>query len=1256
MRADVNRINGSSNVPWRAEAVARKAARDSEFRIKLTAVGDLLKFYDPMDVAISLGVSELFLPNVASPVKHVFAMRIFASIGADQFGNNRISSYPHFVEFMRKLHEVLPSFPMLEDYVPEPDWGAVRVRLNDDYVPMYYGSAIERIPDFVEAFRVTYGGAKGALADMDLALAIQRHALVQIPAPADTNTEDIMPGDLAVPTEDFWNACKASLLSTAGEIAERLTETSAAFVGELGSLKPLKTESEFVDMSMRGIVWPFLGLSVQGRFVPTSIRNGPATVLEHWADQSTTATNSFVGAHARLASFVADRFANTHRGPMRLRTTSHILPTEISVVMPSTSGIYVLAFCTLDTIDATAKFARDFRHIVDCGQSWGIVPAHGQAIRLQSSAGVPPRPSDVKIIIVLAQGETGGKSIRQPDAPARFIPLADFITIFDSLENLEELERFWSFVDDGKQTISPLSQAQADLFASFRDLNEVLIDGAVSPDFISLDPHWNSSWRYRELCKFWSDAPTRFPNSSPAWNAYRNVSGVIELRSKARSVVAYSVDVGLCTVQFVVKFARGSVSLTTIRMIDLFAQAVADRLQSNREILVGAALFARTQLVIECRPNPAEAIEEDILSEDVGPVTLTVMALSLGELQEFKTATLELFLSPRAIQHSLKDARDASFEVEALIRTMEACTNLVGTPISAEVVTQIQSGYSGPARFQLQVVRRTVDVPDFQDPIVPSGTDYKLARRTLAVKLQQLGFTPGRYELAEAKTRLDAGRNALREHLDNRIAKLDAAELIYACIEQNDELLAKNRGKVVRARLSLKHEVDYDRIDAITAANKELMPLARHYRYLLEKVLSSPAQKGIEHASPAVLKELVALIDWYMVLAGASDILHNEVDVGGVEIDDSFIPEVFYSKDWSAQEQMYVKEIARTTLGVDIAPDDAVEGASNELLDSDVIRQAFIKDAGFDLRNLLSSLSVLSQWVSHGLAKELNFSYFASAEEIAKVLEEQISHLSSEEASAIVDFLTLTPSQIRQLDGKEEPEGDVPFWEHNKRLYRYTIRPLVPVGAQLCWGAEQTSRSMQIWSSTVLHGYLPGDFKWASVVNEVRKVKESIETDLERRTVEICKRHTPFVAAGVDFFRRFKGEGFLDAGDFDALAYWPATNTLLFIECKYNQPAFSVKDTRRLRDRIFGKSPEDKKSQLVKIVGRRNFVDRHRARMLELLDWPSPKSGQAPVNEELYVSREIHWWMVHPPYAVPTKFIRVDTLEAWLRDAFVRST
>lgn len=172
----------------------------------------------------------------------------------------------------------------------------------------------------------------------------------------------------------------------------------------------------------------------------------------------------------------------------------------------------------------------------------------------------------------------------------------------------------------------------------------------------------------------------------------------IELRSKARSVIAYSVQVGLCTVQFVVKFAGGSVSLTTIRMIDLFAQALADRLHSNRKILANASLFERTHLVLECRSNPTETVDDDVEPEIAGSAPLMVTAISLGEPEVSGRADVRIFVSPVAVQHSLDDAKDASFEVEALVQTL-ACSELNGTSVSADVIAQIRAGGQGPARF-----------------------------------------------------------------------------------------------------------------------------------------------------------------------------------------------------------------------------------------------------------------------------------------------------------------------------------------------------------------------------------------------------------------------------------------------------------------------------------------------------------------------------------------------------------------------------
>ena len=117
-------------------------------------------------------------------------------------------------------------------------------------------------------------------------------------------------------------------------------------------------------------------------------------------------------------------------------------------------------------------------------------------------------------------------------------------------------------------------------------------------------------------------------------------------------------------------------------------------------------------------------------------------------------------------------------------------------------------------------------------------------------------------------------------------------------------------------------------------------------------------------------------------------------------------------------------------------------------------------------------------------------------------------------------------------------------------------------------------------------------------------------------------------------------------GDFDGLAYWPETNTWVTVECKYNQPAFCLKDARRLRDRIFDEN--NRKAHIPKIIKRRNFLTAEMSRICELLGWPP--SNHHVVVHELYVSRDIYWWMRNPPYPVETKFVRIDALDQWLND------
>jgi hypothetical protein len=1225
---------------------ARKAEAERMFQERLEAIRRVFFRYRRLDTAVALCISDLWPANVASPVKHIFAWGVLLDLEPSCADALPIESYAEFSTFAQALYAAWPEFPMLEDFTPEADWGQTRVRLGFDFVSMFYGSCIERTPDFVEAFRISYAHLPEALAHMDLAVAVQTRIINAIPSLRAMPIVEPLRGTVEVPPEDFWEACRSTLLQVGGDIADWRNRAGHALETAFGAYKAPLAWNAFGDAAMQGIALPFLAVVEGNDWVPVSVRSGPGIVVDYWAAQQVSGVS--FQSHRRLARFIVERFRGTLMGPLTMVVDEEAyddLP--VSCVISAESGVYLICACDHASNERLSQAAKRVYGKLRQGAPTHFLFSDGRPVRLSKDGAAGPSADELRILIVLTQSSTALGMIEVPERPTRLMGLADFITIFDSLEDLSELDRYWKFVDEQRAKLAPFSTGAADLFASFRDSHGVMVDGATSPDWIGLDPHWGTTWRFRELTAFWSRAPRVFPDGSPGWELSEGTEGVVVLASRHHKAVAYSTTVGACTVQAMVVITPG-LAIEDARLIDLFAQLLADSLYRCKDLISDASLFGLPHLVFSCEPDPATVIDTDEPPEPLEKFAAVVVSVVQDSAREGK---LRLVLDVGAVLAGLNAAKDGSFEIRCLVETLALCHAERGTELPAGFADRLQAMALEPARYHLKVSGRHVDVPDHVNPVIPSPTEYKLARKRLALAIKELGLVPGRYELSEAKARIDLASERMRLHMESRLASLDRQQLLKACIEEHDALLVAGRLKIQRIRQSLSHAVEYDRIAALEEAHKEFSSTARHYRYLLEKVASSPVN-GVESVVDDVLRELVGLVDWYMVLTGASDVLHNGVDVGGVEIDDSFIPEVFYSTDSGRREEQFAREYAKSRLGIELNEQDAVEGASAELLSSQRMREAFLVDAGFDLQNLIDALAVLSQAQRHGFGDELALSYMAEPDRISQVFADTIEGLQFAEASKIVAFLTLSEAGILRLSGRDVYEIDVPYWEHSKRIHRYAIRPLVSEQAGLRWGAEQASRALNIWMSSVRDGYLPADFDWPNVVPVIRQVKEGIEKQLEVRTEQIFKRHTPYVVRGLDFFKRFRGEGFDDAGDFDVLAFWPDTNTLVTVECKYNKPPYTVKDGRRLRDQIFGKAENDKGAQFSRILRRRQFVGKNRQRMLELLKWPVAKDN-APRDVELYVSRDVYFWMVHPPYPIPTKFVRVDALDFWIKQELI---
>src|SRR6185503_4348141 len=108
-----------------------------EFSNAVAAIRALLTEYALADCAVALSIFELWLPNIASTVKFQLFAGLLASVAPQiRTGKKLTDDFDEFRNFCTKLIELCPPFSLLEDYVPEIEWGAVRYPHRDRLYPI----------------------------------------------------------------------------------------------------------------------------------------------------------------------------------------------------------------------------------------------------------------------------------------------------------------------------------------------------------------------------------------------------------------------------------------------------------------------------------------------------------------------------------------------------------------------------------------------------------------------------------------------------------------------------------------------------------------------------------------------------------------------------------------------------------------------------------------------------------------------------------------------------------------------------------------------------------------------------------------------------------------------------------------------------------------------------------------------------------------------------------------------------------------
>lgn len=1225
------------------------SARDSNsaYSNMLGQLVDLFSSYDPEEIVLSLCVSDLWLSNISSPIRHQIAYRTLASMDDAEFkSSSRIDSYTNFSEFLKRFYDLVSHNPMLEDYIPEQDWGEIKVNFENRVFRLFYGGCVERIPDFIEAFKITSSDNPQAMDDLFFVLEVQNHLLESIDPP---ELKDIGIGHVEVPDECFWNQAREAILACEEYINENIGyESRSRLFPSLGEVKAVSNYNEIGDLALTGKLFRYCGLNLDGRYYLSSPRNITSVVIDIWSDIDSDGVSEKPSVINAFNDFLNIRHKADciFDGPFALFKSGEPYECVFSTLIQSESENYLVLLVDMDSVEEGVNTKSDIINFLNGEKEWGLINLRNKEIfSLKSLSGEFLPIEELNLICVLCDSSSSHKLIGLKEDSCNLFFLSDFLTVFDSIKDLSEFPRFIKYLDINSRTMMGGMTGSADMFASFRDSDEVLVAGANEFDFVMLDASTGSNWRFVMLKEYWEKIPDNVPNDYNLWERLESDNDSL-YRMKARNDTQFSwtASVNETTLHFVFDFQGIESDPENAYLIETACHCFSDSILQRFNMLGHLPIFNYKNITIYCASdiyNLAKNDESEFTDKDSDIFSGCQLVRVDGDRVE---ADFEVNLN--CVQSNIFNATTSLFEYKSSIEFCTKFSALLGLDsLSISSDSDLFQTSKGLPRFRQGVYIRDYDIPDRHDAKLPSRRHYKLARKHLSVIFKELGMLPGRYELQEAKLLIDQAREEYQLIIHDEISQYRRSPLLRYCICQIDALSADYDTKVEKGRQSLNHEVDYDRAIDLSAAHEEFSRNSKNYRYLLENRLyyTEEGGKNISHESISLC---LANIDWLFVLLGASDTLHNGIDVGGLELDEDFVPSVFYSEARGEKEEEYTRVMASNTLGVNHVKTDSLVFEPNEKVNWDTFNDAFVKDLSFSFKDMLEIMSLLAKWGTYGNANKFDWYYEAEKEIIVLVANKELPDIDGRVVEAILEFLILRPNSVRTLLGRNGvEESDVPVWDHFNRGGRYTIRPIVEISDEkLIWGAASVDKALRIWTGNVASGYLPANFEWGNVKNEVNKIKTFLEKALESKAFEVIKRHTKYNCKSMDFRRKFKSENFDDVGDFDGLVYFPEVNTWVAFECKYNQPPFCIKDSRRLRDLIFIKN----KSHVSKIEKRSNFLKKHTEKIRSLLGWPESECGESPRYINVYVSREAFWWMVNPPSSTDIEFVKIDLLDSWL--------
>ena len=1239
----------------------------SSFQFTTEAVSELFRKYSVEDIAGSLFVSSVWLPNISSPIKHQLLTAIFASLKPEEYSQtNRIRSYNDFKELLEKVYELVPQFPGMEDYLPEPDWGQVRYHHGGRNYKMFYGCELSCPYEYLTLFQMIHLPFEKEYAkvtnrspadELEYCLSLQEEIINAISTQPDSESiSNISPGHIEIPPESFWHEaqCHYSQFRPEERYPENFLQQYSLPLGALP--KESLNAGQFGEKAYNGTLLPAFFIKHGPKYFCILPRRYPSTLFDTWGQLLEKNKDRIEASGKRLGmslntqvhSFIKKRVKTDLIFPFvsavkedgkphgLIFTTAMVSKDRLILIYMTQAALSAkMIQGELETVEPMLKEA-----IALISHQPTTLAMHLERQNVQFQPLSEGKSLKTEVMVVIPQVSTGVESLSIPKSlPGRVTWLDSLLGMFDEVECDEDIANFIEYLEENEARIHHLFLSMLDKFASFKDSEGILIGGALEYDYISLDPHWACQRRYKTLSRFWSTYPeVDFFDHPRTWSVKQETKTRTRLEARSYFGFALHCKVGLTNIFMTAPFAE--MSFEQGNLSNLLMECVEDSLAVRRSIYEDHDFF-RYFYKLQINFFPLSLVSANPKFEHLKALCRT------GEYwcSDYGCPTpdyygIRVVFDDNKIAEAFKQAQDSSLEVEILMEVLRQMDSITPDTRLDGIIEALEKTRAGKPRFKLVAVDKRASFPEFIDPCEPKEVHFKRAKKRIAEIARKIGISEGYYELEEAKEKLNLLRDSVVLEINSVISEYDFESGIPFLITRIDALSHHHERNRIRVEHGLHHEIDYEPEEKYAEEHSQYVKLHANYRYIIEKFVQIEPHGG-KRLKEDAFQYLTALVDWLLVFYSGSDNIHYGVLPVGMELDRDFRVDVKYEEDMKAKTREFSERMAKLELGLIGKPNDRVSSPRpvKEFLEK--LDEAFLKDLGFSFKLMINVLQLLTFWPSANTYLEESPAYFAELAEIEEACIKIIEGIRREEVRPIIEFLTLAKNDVIRVLGQPEPCADIPVWEYRKRYSRYTLRPIIKIGDKYHWGSYSTRGAGLIWSGTPPAGTLPADLEATNVAEVLGTEKRLIEEALADKALEIMGRFTRHARKNLELHElKPKGGHPADLGDYDLLAFYPEKNAIFNVECKDILPVHCLKDAKRLREKIFGQPGKDK-GHFTQIDKREKYLIAHLPDIVRALDWPVDLD-RPPQIITIYLSRRSYWWTHFPPCDVSATFLQID--------------